>query len=64
MAMIFERTMMFGLTFLKVMPTRSINPTFAPVVLDWIHRLKYLAKRTVRTSENRMITPPQIYRMI
>src|SRR5689334_19548798 len=64
MAMILERTMIFGFTLRNVMPTRSMSPTLAPVVLDWIHRLKYFANRTVNTSENRMITPPQTYRMI
>ena len=32
--MIFERTMMFGLTFRKVMPISSISPMLALVVFD------------------------------
>ena len=45
MAMIFERTMMFGLTLRNDMPTRSRMPTLASVILAWIQRLKYFANR-------------------
>src|SRR5262245_37852808 len=50
--MIFERTMMFGFTLRNDIPTSSKMPTFAPVILAWIHRLKYFAKKIHATSEN------------
>jgi hypothetical protein len=55
MAMIFERTMMLGLTLRSDMPTSSKIPTLAPVIFAWIQRLKYLAKKMKATSVKRAI---------
>src|SRR4051812_31629406 len=59
MAMILDRTMMFGLTLRKVMPISSGRPTLAWVVLAWIQRLKYLANRTNITKATIRATTPK-----
>ena len=43
--MILERTMMFGFTLRNDMPTSSQIVTLAWVILAWIQRLKYLARK-------------------
>src|SRR5947209_15968284 len=50
--MIFDRTMMFGLTLRNDIPTSSKMPTLAPVIFAWIQRLKYFAKNMHATSAN------------
>ena len=44
-AMIFERTMMFGFTLRNDIPTSSRMVMLAEVVLAWIQRLAYLARK-------------------
>ena len=50
--MIFERTMMFGFTLRNDIPTSSRMPTLASVILAWIQRLKYFAKKMHAISAN------------
>ena len=50
MAMIFERTMMFGFTFRSDMPTSAQMLMLAPVVYAWTQRLKYFAKKMNRIN--------------
>ena len=43
--MIFDRTMIFGFTLRKDIPTSSQMLTLAWVILAWIQRLKYFARK-------------------
>ena len=53
--MIFDRTMMFGFTFRNDIPTSSQMLTFACVILAWIQRLKYFARKMQAISAIRPI---------
>src|SRR4051794_11823524 len=56
MAMILDRTMMFGFTLRSDIPIKSTRPTRASENLAWIQRLKYLATRTNRRSRTSTMT--------
>lgn len=47
--------MIFGFTLRNDIPTSSQMPTFASVILAWIQRLKYFAKKMLTTTENKTI---------
>ena len=55
--MIFDRTMMFGFTLRNDMPTSSQILTLAWVILAWIQRLKYLARKMLSISAINPIAP-------
>ena len=46
--MIFDRTMMFGFTLRNDIPTSSRIVMLAEVILAWIQRLAYLARKMHR----------------
>src|SRR5262245_27077303 len=61
MAMIFERTMMFGLTLRNDIPISSRSPTLALDITACIQRVKYFATSRNRTSRTiRTITQTTI----
>ena len=55
--MIFERTMMLGFTLRNDIPTSSQMVTFAEVILAWIQRLKYFARKMLAMSAKNPIAP-------
>ncbi len=48
--MILERTIRLAFTRRNVIPTSSQMVTFAEVILAWIHKLKYFARKMVAMS--------------